>query len=92
MLRRGGDQKASLGINAASQQTLLLSPAPHPMLGEVTRMLVWGLMLLRSKLFYCLRLPIQSNARGGDQNASLGINAASQQTLLLSPAPHPIQC
>ena len=55
-------------------------------------MLVWGLMLLRSKLFYCLRLPIQSNARGGDQNASLGINAASQQTLLLSPTPHPIQC
>merc|ERR1711963_274176 len=48
----------------------------NPMLGEVTRMLVWGLMLLRSKLFYCLRLPIQSNARGGDQNASLGINAA----------------
>ena len=30
--------------------------------------------------------------RGGDQNAGLGINAASQQTLLLSPAPHPIQC
>ena len=43
-------------------------------------MLVWGLMLLRSKLFYCLWLPIQSNARGGDQKASLGINAASQQT------------
>ena len=57
----------------------------------VSRMLVWGLMLLRSKLFYCLRLPIQSNARGGDQNASLGINAAWQQTLLLSPAPYPIQ-
>ena len=43
-------------------------------------------------LFYCLRLPIQSNAREGDQIASLGINAASQQTPLLSPAPHPIQC
>ena len=27
-------------------------------------MQVWGLMLLRSKLFYCLRLPIQSNSRG----------------------------
>ena len=55
-------------------------------------MLVWGLMLLRSKLFYCLRLPIQSNARGGDQKASVGINAASEQTHLLSPAPHRIQC
>ena len=61
-------------------------------------MQVWGLMLLRSKLFYCLRLPIQSNAKGGDLNAMLGvivvlgINAASQQTLLLSSAPHPIQC
>ena len=50
-------------------------------------MLVWGLMLLRSKLFYCLQLPIQSNARGGDQNGSVGINAASQQILLLSPLP-----
>ena len=30
-------------------------------------------MLLRSKLFYCLQLPIQSNARGGDQNGSVGI-------------------
>ena len=29
----------------------------------------FGLMLLRSKLFYCLRLPIQYNARGGDLNA-----------------------
>ena len=75
---RGGDQNVSGGINAASQQTLLLSPAPpsNPMLGEVTRKLVWGLLLLHSKLFYCLRLPIQFNARGGDQNASLGINAA----------------
>ena len=49
-----------------------------------------GLMLLCSKLFYCLRLPIQSNARGGDQNASLGINAAWQLTLFLSPVPYPI--
>ena len=55
-------------------------------------MLVWGLMLLGSELFYCLRLPIQSNARGGDQKASVGINAASEQTHLLSPAPHRIQC
>ena len=44
------------------------------------------------------RLPIQSNAKGGDRNDTLGVivvtgfNAASQQTLLLSPAPHPIQC
>jgi len=57
---RGGDQNASLEINAASQQTFfIVSGSPsNPMLGEVTRMLVWGLMLLRSKLFYCLRLPI----------------------------------
>ena len=26
---------------------------------------------------------------GGDQNAMLGVNDASQQTFLLSPAPHP---
>ena len=75
---RGGDQNGSVGINAASQQILLLSPLPIQSNARgVTSKLVWGLMLLRSKHFYCLRLPIQSNARGGDQNASLGINAAS---------------
>ena len=46
-------------------------------------MQVWGLMLLRSKLFYCLRLPIQSNARGGDQNASLEFNIQSKPLMLL---------
>ena len=46
-----------------------------------------GLKLLRSKLFYCLRLPIQSNARGGDLNSMLGVivvlgvNAAYFQSL-----------
>ena len=50
------------------------------------------------KMLYSLWLPIQSNAKGGDLNAMLGVivvlgvNAASQQTLLLSLAPHPIQC
>ena len=44
-------------------------------------------MLLRSKLFYCLRLPIQ--AKGGDRNDTPGVivvpgfNAASQQTLFI---------
>ena len=82
-------------------------------------MLRWGLMLLGSKLFYCLQLPINPMLGGGDQNAMLGVNAifsgspsiqykgkvtkmlclgvikvlgvdpASQQTFLLSPAPHP---
>ena len=52
-------------------------------------MLPWGLMLLRSKLFYCLWLPINPMLGGGDQNAMLGVmkvseaNAASQQTLFI---------
>ena len=39
--------------------------------------------------FYCLRLPIQSNLRGGDPNAMLGViivlgvSAALQQTLFI---------
>ena len=32
-----------------------------------------GLMLLFSKLFYCLWIPIPSNARGCDLNAILGV-------------------
>ena len=45
-------------------------------------------MLLRSKLFYCLQLPIQFNARGGDQNyawnaKSCGVDAALQQTYFI---------
>ena len=81
--------KGKAWVNAASQQTLLLSLAPHPIQSfrEVAWMLcqtitklwpnLWvivvlgaGLMLLRSKLFYCLRLPIQSNAWGNDLNAT----------------------
>ena len=45
-------------------------------------MLVWGLMLLRSKLFYCLRLPLQSKARGGDQNARLPTQSNSRGVFL----------
>ena len=30
-------------------------------------------MLLHSKLFYCLQIPIPSNARGCDLNAILGV-------------------
>ena len=61
-------------------------------------MLVWGLMLLRSKLFYCLRLPSNQMLGGGDLSTMLrvlvviGVHAALQSTLLLSLAPHPIQC
>ena len=71
----GGDQNAMLGVNAASQQICSLSPAPHPSnaRGKVTKMLCWGLMLLRSKLFYCLRLPIYPMLEGGDPNAMLGV-------------------
>ena len=49
------------------------------MLEEVTQMLWWGswksrrLMLLRSKLFYCLRLPIHPLLQGGDPNTMLGV-------------------
>ena len=52
-------------------------------------MLYWGLMLLRSRLFYCLQLPIHPILEGGDPNAILGVikvmgvNAASQQTLFI---------
>ena len=80
----------------------LLSPAPHTLnaRGRVTKMLYQGalkfggLMLLRSKLFYCLRLPIYSMLERGEPNAMLGVlkawrvSAALQQTLLLSQAPH----
>ena len=66
----------------------------NPMLGEGDQNAMLGVNALRSKLFYFLRLPIHPKLGGGDQNASLGVikvlgvNAASQQTFLLSPAPH----
>ena len=46
-------------------------------------------MLLRSKLFYCLRLPIYSMLERGEPNPMLGVikarrvSAASQQTLFI---------
>ena len=48
-----------------------------------------GLMLLRSKLFYCLWLPIYSMLERGEPNAMLGVikarrvSAALQQTLFI---------
>ena len=49
-------------------------------------------MLLRSKLFHCLRLPIHPMLGGSDQNAMLGVNAASQQFFYCLQLPiHPMQ-
>ena len=48
-----------------------------------------GLMLLRSKLFNCLRLPIYSMLERGEPNPMLGsikarrVSAASQQTFFI---------
>ena len=74
----------------------------HPILGEVTHMLlgvieVLGLMLLRSKLFLLSPAPNPSNFRGGDPNAiggnrSPGVNAASQQTIFIVSGSQSIQC
>ena len=70
----------SAGDNAASQQTLLIvsgSPS-NPILGELNQMLCWGhdspggVCCFAANSFYCLRLPIQSNPRGGKPNAMLG--------------------
>ena len=86
-----------------SSEQFLLSLAPHTLnaRGRVTKMLYQGalkfggLMLLRSKLFYCLRLPIHPMLKGGDQNAMLGVMKVLRIMLLrsklflLSPAPHP---
>ena len=49
---------------------------------------VLGIMLLRNKLFYCLRLPNHPMLEGCDPNAiggnrSPGVNAASQQTIFI---------
>ena len=44
---------------------------PNAMLGV---MKVLRIMLLRSKLFYCLRLPIHPMLEGGDPNAMLGVS------------------
>ena len=67
----------SPGANAASQQTLfIVSGSPsNPILGEVNKMLSWGYNSpgVSADSFYCLRLPIQSNLRGGKPNAILGL-------------------
>ena len=67
-------------------------------LGAILRVLVvWTLNDASQKLFYCLWLPSNPMLGRGDLNTMLGflvvwaLNAALQQTLLLSPAPHPIQ-
>ena len=73
----GGYQNTCLGVDAASQQTdLIVSGSPsNTMLGEVTKIIclelkeLWGWCCFAANSFYyCLRLPIQYNARGGDQN------------------------
>ena len=70
----------SPGVSAASQQTLfIVSGSPsNPILGEVNQMLCWGhnspggVCCFAVNSFYCLRLPIQSNPRGGKPNTMLG--------------------
>ena len=67
----------SPGVSAASQQTLfIVSSSPsNPILGEVNQMLCWGrnspggVCCFAANSFYYLRLPIQSNPRGGKPNA-----------------------
>ena len=95
MLSRSYD---SPGVSAASQQTLfIVSGFPsNPILGEVNQMLCWGrnspgvVCCFAANSFYCLRLPIQSNPRGGNPNASWGLVLLRSKLFLLSPAPHPI--
>ena len=84
-------------VDAASQQSFLSSPAPHAIQckGEVTKILylecnvLWGCCCFSANLFYCLRLPIQFNARGRWQKCytwnvkCCGVNAASQQTYFI---------
>ena len=68
---------SSRWVNAASQQTLfIVSGSPsNPTLGEVNQMLCWGrnspggVCCFAANSFYYLRLPIQSNPRGGKPNA-----------------------
>ena len=76
----GGYQNTCLGVDAASQQTLfIVSVSPsNTILGEVTKIIclelkdLWGWCCFAANSFYCLRLPIQSNPRGGNPNAMLG--------------------
>ena len=70
----------TLNYDAASQQTLfIVSGSPsNTMLREVTKIIclelkdLWGWCCFAANSFYCLCLPIQYNARGGDQNYMIG--------------------
>ena len=59
--------------------SFIVSGSPsNPILWEVTQMLCWGhnspggQCCFAANYYYCLRLPMQSNPRGGDPNAMLG--------------------
>ena len=87
-----------LGLMLLRSNFFIVSGSPSIQCkGEVTKMLYWGLMLLRSRLFYCLQLPIHPMLEGGDPNAILGVikvmgvNAASQQTLFIVSGSQSIQ-
>ena len=54
---------------------------PNAMLGV---MKVLRIMLLRSKLFYCLRLPIHPMLKGGDPKAMLWVMKVLRIMLLRS--------
>ena len=64
---------------------------PNAMLGVKKSQ---GLMLLRSTLFYSVRLPIYPMLEGGDLNAMLGVKMSKglmllrSKLFLLSPAPN----
>ena len=64
---------------------------PKAMLGVIE--VLGGECCFAANSFYCLRLPIHPMLQGGDPNAILGVikvvgvNTASQQTFLFSPAP-----
>ena len=78
------------GVDAASQQTnFIVSGSPsNTLLGEVTKILcleckvLQGWCCFAANLFYCLRLPIQFNARGGDQKTMLGMYSSVDLMLL----------
>ena len=74
----------------------IVSGSPsNTMLGEVTKIIclelkdLWGWYCFAANSFYCLRLPIQYNARGRWPKyfawnvKSCGVNAASQQTYFI---------
>ena len=85
------------GVDAASQQTyFIVSSSPsNSILREVTKILcveckvLWVWCCFAANLFYCLRLPIQFNARGRWQKyytwnvKCCGVKAASQQTYFI---------